>query len=170
MNSVKVYDNQYVNVCFNVGLFPAAQLARVGCSQRWPGMVWWPRASYESSWVIGLPPYRRMVFISWKIPIYKWMMLIGVPPYIPIYGMMTPCNTNVAGKGLEAFWNWSWLICNRTHLPQQARWDLNDGVETAQDGDNISEYGGFPQTGLHQNGWFIRDNPIKMADLGVSPF
>ncbi len=25
----------------------------------------------------------------------------------------------------------------------------------------------FPKIGVHQNGWFIMKNPIKMDDLGV---
>ena len=28
----------------------------------------------------------------------------------------------------------------------------------------------FPKIGVHQNGWFIRENPIKMDDLGVALF
>ena len=33
----------------------------------------------------------------------------------------------------------------------------------------IRQYGGFHKWGT-QNGWFIRENPIKMDDLGVPPF
>ena len=29
---------------------------------------------------------------------------------------------------------------------------------------------GFPKIGVPQNGWFILKHPIKMDDLGVSPF
>ena len=29
---------------------------------------------------------------------------------------------------------------------------------------------GFPWIGVPQNGWFIRENPIEMDDLGVPPF
>ena len=28
----------------------------------------------------------------------------------------------------------------------------------------------FPKIGVPQNGWFIRENPIKMDDLGVFPY
>ena len=33
-----------------------------------------------------------------------------------------------------------------------------------------SESGGFHKWGVPQNGWFIRENPIKMNDLGVPLF
>ena len=29
---------------------------------------------------------------------------------------------------------------------------------------------GFPEIGVPQNGWFIRENPIKLDDLGVPLF
>ena len=34
----------------------------------------------------------------------------------------------------------------------------------------IKGYEGFPKIGVPQNGWFIKENPIKMDDLGVSLF
>ena len=34
----------------------------------------------------------------------------------------------------------------------------------------IGEIWGFPKLGIPQNGWFIRDNPIKMDGLGYPYF
>ena len=43
--------------------------------------------------------------------------------------------------------------------------DLMNSIEK-----HVAENRWFPKTGVHQNGWFIVENPIRMNDLGVPPF
>ena len=51
----------------------------------------------------------------------------------------------------------------RNRWPMAGNWD-------AQRDENIERMWVFPKKGVPQNGWFIREHPIRIDDLGVPLF
>ena len=95
---------------------------------------------------------QREKYNSSKTPFSRGNFIRAVTPLIYFVAEISRCRFFAPQKpdeGIKAFW--------RTKKPEKI-----NGEEM--------EIWVFPKIGVPQNGWFIRENPIRSDDLGVPPF